>query len=139
MIRWIRAGGETAMPWEPAAQPKEFCDKQQKAASPSATDEDLARRLAARRFYRAAPPYCIRFEDNGTLTLRQKTYEYWDNRDPEEATTWAVVSTHDDLDEAERRLRLICIGSIYYDAEGRQVKPPRCAKPRWGMPPADDE
>lgn len=126
------------MPWEPAP-PKEFRAKGQKAELPPAVDEDLAHRLTARRFYREAPPYCIRFEDNGAVTLRQKVYEYWENREPEEATTWTILSTHNDLDEAERRLRLICTGSIYYDAEGRQVKPPRRAKPRWDMPPADDE
>ena len=39
-------------------------------------DHSLAHRLAARRFYREAPPYCVQFEENGTVTLRRKTYEY---------------------------------------------------------------
>jgi hypothetical protein len=130
--------GESGMPWEPAVQTDERRVEERKDTCP-AVDEDRARRLAARRFYREAPPYCIRFEDNGTVTLRRKRYEYWDKQEPEEATTWPVLSTHDDLEEAERRLRLICSASIYYDAEGRPTKPPRSAKPRWGMPPPDDD
>lgn len=121
-----------------------FRVKEQKAAlhpikAPAELDEDLTRRLAARRFYREAPPYCIRFEDNGAVTLRQKSYEYWENREPEKATTWIVISTHDDIEEAERRLRLICSASVYYDAEDRPAKPPGRSKPRWEMPPSDDE
>jgi hypothetical protein len=71
--------------------------------------------------------------------LCQKVYEYWPNQEPEEATTWRVISRHQNLEEAERRMRLIIGGPVYYDAEGRVVsKAPRC-KPRWDMPPADDE
>jgi hypothetical protein len=102
-------------------------------------DDDTGRRIAARRFYRAAPPYLIEFEDNGTVALKRKTYEYWDTHDPEDATTWITISTHDDLEEAERRLRLICGPSIYYDADGKPMKAPRKAKPRWPSAPADDD
>ena len=117
---------------------EEFRVQEQKTAPPPVSDEAL-HRLAARRFYREAPPYRVQFENNGTVTLRQKTYEYWENRAPEEATTWIVLSTHDDLEEAERRLRVICGPSLYYDANGRQIRPPCRTKPRWPMPPPDDE
>jgi hypothetical protein len=103
------------------------------------TDDDLSRRLTARQFYRAAPPYCIQFENNGCVTLRQKRYEYWENLEPEEATTWITISTHENLEEAERRLRLICTTPVFYDAEGKPTKPPRRTRPRWPAPPTDDE
>jgi hypothetical protein len=94
---------------------------------------------ASRRFYRAAPPYCIEFANDGKVTLRQKTYEYWDTGDPEDATSWVTLSTHDDLEEAERRLRFICGPTIYYDAEGKSTKAPRKQKPRWPSAPPDDD
>jgi len=118
---------------------EEFQAKEHDVAPRPPVNDETAHRLAARRLYRAAPPYCVRFEDNGTVTLRQKTYEYWDDREPEEATTWIMISTHGDLEEAERRLRVICGPLLYYDADGRPTKPPRRSKPRWPMPPADDE
>jgi len=102
-------------------------------------DEDREHRLVARRFYRAAPPYCIQPEDHGTVTLRRKEYEYFPELEPEDATTYRVISTHECLDEAERRLRLIVGPPVYCDAEGRPAKPPRGTKPRWGMPPTDGE
>ena len=123
------------MPWEP----EEFRASEQSTLSDTSEDKDLSRRLAARRFYREAPPYCVRFEDNGTVSLRRKRYEYWDEQDPEHATTWVPISTHDNLEEAERRLRLICSAAIYYDDEGKPVQPPRLTDPQSSMPPTDDE
>ncbi|MGE4049097.1 MAG: hypothetical protein AB7F35_29920 [Acetobacteraceae bacterium] len=116
-----------------------FQEKLWPAKERLAEDADREHRLAARRFYRAAPPYCIQPEANGTVSLRQKTYEYYPEREPEEATSYVVISTHDCLDEAERRLRLITGPAIYYDAEGRPTKPPRNTKSRWVMPPTDGE
>ncbi len=120
-------------------EPDEFVVNDQTVPRRRQADDDLARRLSARRYYREAPPYRIQFEDNGAVTLRQKRYEYWDNQEPEEATTWVVLSTHDSLEEAERRLRLICSTPLYYDADGHPTKPPRRSSPRWPMPPSDDE
>ena len=125
------------MPWDadkfiPAAVP-ETADK------PPTPDDDRERRHAARRFFREAPPYCIEFDADGTVLLCQKFYEYWPALEPEEATTWRVISRHQNLEEAERRLRLICGGPVYYDAEGRVVSKPPRRKPRWDMPPTDDE
>jgi hypothetical protein len=71
--------------------------------------------------------------------LCQKVYEYWPNQEPEEATTWRVISRHQNLEEAERRMRLIIGGPIYYDAEGRVVSKAPRRKPPWDMPPNDDE
>jgi hypothetical protein len=113
--------------------------QQQPEERPRIDEEAREHRLAARRFYRAAPPYCVQFEVDGTVTLRQKAYEYWPELEPEDATTWTVLSTHENLEEAERRLRLICGPSIYYDADGNPTKAPRRAKPRWPMPPTDGE
>ena len=113
--------------------------RQQPEERPRVDDEHREHRLAARRFYRAAPPYRIQAEVSGTVTLRQKAYEYYPELEPEDATIWEVISTHGDLEEAERRLRLICGPVIYYDGEGRVTKAPRRAKPRWGMPPTDGE
>lgn len=116
-----------------------FQEKPRPVREPPPADEDREHRLAARRFYRAAPPYCVQFEVDGTVTLRQKAYEYWPELEPEDATSWQVISTHEDMDEAERRLRLILGPPVYYDAEGKPTKPPRSVKPRWGMPPTDGE
>jgi hypothetical protein len=113
--------------------------RQVEAKCASAVQEDHARRVAARRFYRAAPPYLIEFEDSGLVALKRKTYEYWDTGDPEDATTWVTISTHDDLEDAERRLRHICGPAIFYDAEGKPTKPPRKAKARWPNCPEDDD
>ncbi len=123
------------MPWEPG----QFRADEQRPLLDTAEDDDLSRRLAARRFYREAPPYCIRFEDDGTVSLRRKRYEYWDEQDPEHATTWIPISTHENLEEAERRLRLICSAAIYYDDEGKPVQPPQAINSKWSVPPADDE
>lgn len=71
--------------------------------------------------------------------LCRKCYEYWPNREPEEATTWRMISRHETLEEAERRLRQICGGPIYYDSEGRMVNKAPRRKPHWEMPPPDDD
>jgi hypothetical protein len=68
----------------------------------------------ARRFFRAAPPSCIEFDADGMAMLCEKFYEYWPNRGPEEATTWRVISRHQNLEEAERRMRLIIGGPLTY-------------------------
>ncbi|MDN3568725.1 hypothetical protein ACFQY5_35920 [Paeniroseomonas aquatica] len=125
------------MPWEPDG----YFDRKARAdqdAKPCA-DEGRAHRLEARRFYRAAPPYRIQFEINGTVSLCQKHYQYWEHLFPEGATEWLPISQHADLEEAERRLRHICGPMIYYDEEGRMTRAPGRAKPAWNMPPDDDE
>ena len=68
-------------------------------ARPDEQADDRERRHAARRFFRAAPPYCIEFDADGTAMLCQKVYEYWPNQAPEEATTWRVISRHQNLKE----------------------------------------
>jgi len=116
-------------------EPLEFRTSRSGPAHPPI--EDRARRHAARDFYRSAPPYCITFAEDGAVQLCQKEYEYWPNRSPEEATTWRILSSHDNLEEAERRLKLIIGGPIYYDAEGRVVRLKH--RPSFGMPPTDDD
>jgi hypothetical protein len=72
--------------------------------------------------------------------LSEKYYEYWSGMEPEDATTWRPISRHQNLEEAEKRLRLILGTPIYYDEEGRVVsKPLRCRAPRYQMPPTDGE
>ena len=66
-------------------------------ARPDEPGDDRRRRHAARRFFRAAPPYCIEFDADGTAMLCQKAYEYWPDLAPEEATTWRVISRHQNL------------------------------------------
>jgi hypothetical protein len=116
-----------------------FQEKPRSAEQRAPVDEDREHRLSARRFFRAAPPYCSQPEDEGTFTLRQKAYEYCPELEPEDATTYQVISGHDCLEEGERRLRLITGPTIYYDAEGRPTKAPRRAKSRWVMPPTEGE
>jgi hypothetical protein len=75
------------MPWEwdrftPATAQPEVAERDELA-------EDRERRHEARRFYRAAPPYGIEFDADGTAMLCQKFYEYWPNQEPEEATDLA--------------------------------------------------
>ena len=86
--------------------------------------EQERHRLAARRFFEAAPFYRVQFEPNGTVSLRRKDYNYWPNRPPAAATRWRVISTHRDLDEAERRLRFITSPHVYYDEDGRLAQAP---------------
>jgi PAS domain-containing protein len=102
-------------------------------------DTERERRHTARSFFRAAPPYCIEFDSEGAAMLCQKAYEYWPDREPEDATTWRPISRHKNLEEAERRLRLICGGPVYYDAEGRVLSKGPTRRPQWDMPPTDDD
>jgi hypothetical protein len=137
MLNPKRDAGGGAMPWEgdrftPATAQPEVAERDELA-------QDRERRHEARCFFRAAPPYCIEFDADGTAMLCQKVYEYWPNQEPEEATTWRVISRHQNLEEAERRMRLIIGGPVYYDAEGRVVSKAPRRKSRWGMPPDDDE
>ena len=96
-------------------------------------------RLAARRHFRAAPPYCIRFEADGRVSLRRKRYSYWGEADPAAATRWEPISYHADLEAAEQRLRHITSPTSYYDAHGRLVAAPRHREAEWDDVPEDDE
>lgn len=94
--------------------------------------EQLRRALAqqhhaerARRFFEEAPLYCIQFENDGTVSLRRKCYNYWPARPPADATLWRVLSTHRDLEDAERRLRRIASPPVHYDERGRLAQAPR--------------
>ena len=94
-------------------------------------DEQLRRaleqerhRLAARRFFDAAPLYRVEFEGDGTVSLRKKSYDYWPARPPSAATRWRVLSTHRDLEDAERRLRHVTSPHVYYDERGRLARAP---------------
>jgi hypothetical protein len=76
-----------AMPWEgdrftPATAHPEVAERDELA-------QDRERRHEARRFFRAAPPYCVEFDADGTAMLCQKFYEYWPHQEPEEATDLA--------------------------------------------------
>ena len=106
---------------------------------PDGSTRDRERRHAARRIFRAAPPFRVEFSLEGKVLLCEKSYEYWPNLEPEEATTWRTISRHDNLEEAERRLRLICGSPIYYDDEGRVVTNPPKRRPRNYGVPTDDE
>jgi hypothetical protein len=67
-----------------------------------------------------------------------RTHRPGSTSEPEEATTWRPISRHQNLEEAER-MPLIIGGPVYYDAEGRVLSKVPRRKPRWGMPPTDDE
>lgn len=86
--------------------------------------EQERHRAAARRFFEAAPLYRVDPEDNGTVSLRKKDYAYWPNRPAAAATRWNVLSTHPDLEGAERRLRHITSPRIYYDERGQLARAP---------------
>jgi hypothetical protein len=86
--------------------------------------EQERHRLAARRLFDAAPLYRVQFDEDGTVSLRQKTYEYWPARPPSAATRWRVLSTHRDLEDAERRLRHIASPHVHYDEGGRLARAP---------------
>jgi hypothetical protein len=90
--------------------------------------EQERHRLAARRFFEAAPLFRIGFEADGTVSLRKKSYDYWPNRPPAAATRWRVLSTHRDLEDAERRLRQITSPHIYYDERGRLARAPEACE-----------
>ena len=81
-------------------------------------------RFDARRFFDAAPPYRVRFEEDGTVSLCAKRYEYWPNRAPSAATRWRTISNHPDLEQAERRLRHVTSPPVYYDERGRLAQTP---------------
>ena len=84
--------------------------------------EQERHRLEARRYFDAAPFYRVRFEENGTVTLCAKRYDYWPNRPPAAATRWRTVSNHPDLEQAERRIRRITSPPVYYDERGCLVR-----------------
>ena len=67
--------------------------------------EQERHRTDARRFFEAAPLYRIQFEQDGTVSLCRKGYRYWPSRPPAAATEWCPISTHQDLEQAERRLQ----------------------------------
>jgi hypothetical protein len=97
--------------------------------------EDHARLEAARRYFRAAPAYCIRFERDGRVSLRHKHLSTWGKTRPADATLWKVISHHADLEEAERRLRHITSVTVYYDARGQVVAWP---EEGWRLPGEDE-
>jgi hypothetical protein len=127
------------MPWEADTFIMPAAAEEKQSVKPDELALDRERRHAARHFFRAAPPYCIEFDADGTAMLCEKFYEYWPNREPEEATTWRPVSRHQNLEEAERRMRLIIGGPVYYDSEGRVLNKAPRRRPRGGVPPTDDE
>lgn len=77
------------------------------------------RHRAALRYFEAVPPYCIRPEADGMLSLCRKRFHFTALPDPVTATRWTVISRHAELEEAERRLRLLCGPKLYYDERGR--------------------
>ena len=97
-------------------------------------DEQLRRALAqerhareARRLFEEAPFYRIQPEADGAVSLRRKGYEYWPARPPAAATRWRVLSVHRNLEEAERRLRLIASPPVHYDERGGLARMPATA------------
>lgn len=99
--------------------------------------EERERLAAARRYFRAAPPYRIQFEEDGRVSLCRKRYSYWGDDDPAAATRWEVLSCHADREEAERRLRHITEPVTYYDERGRLVPGPAPRERDWGLPVED--
>jgi hypothetical protein len=100
--------GSREMPWEGDTFIMPAAAEEKPSVKPDELALDRERRHAARRFFRAAPPYCVEFDADGTAMLCEKFYEYWPNLEPEEATTWRVISRHRDLEEAMRDRRLAC-------------------------------
>ena len=86
--------------------------------------EQERHRLSARRLFDAAPLYRVQFEEDGTVSLRKKSYDYWPVRPPAAATRWRVLSTHRDLEDAERRLRHVTSPPVFYDERGRLAGAP---------------
>jgi len=121
---------EADRPWsaEEAAGRRAAADPPDEEVSPEEeTPEqraDRERLAAARRYFRAAPAYCIRFERDGRVSLRHKHLSTWGKTSPAAATLWKVISYHADLEEAERRLRHIASATVHYDARGRVVAAP---------------
>ncbi len=94
-------------------------------------DEQLGRaiererhRAAARRFFETAPLYRVDFEEDGTVSLRKKSYEFWPDHPAASCTRWRVLSTHPDLEHAERRLRHVTSPPVHYDERGRLAQAP---------------
>ena len=112
----------------------------EKAARPDELQDDRERRHATRRFFRAHHPTASSSMPMGLPCWREVLRILARPREPEEATIWRPISRHRDLEDAERRLRLILGAPIYYDAEGRVVSDlPHRRKTRWAMPPTDGE
>ena len=107
-------------------------------ASAALAEEERAIR-AAHDYFRAVPPYRITFEDSGQLCLCRKRYQFWEGEEPADGTHWVVISTHDSLEEAERRVRHITSPPVYYDARGRLAQGPPPKEEAYGMPPDDEE
>lgn len=107
--------------WDEAPAP-------QAAEEPSPREVHDRRHRAALDYFALVPPYCIRPEPDGTLSLCRKRFHFTGAPDPAAATRWTVLSRHAELEEAERRLRHVCGPKLYYDARGRLT----------GAPPAPD-
>lgn len=101
--------------------------------------EQERHRAAARRFFDAAPLYRVDFEEDGTVSLRKKSYEFWPDRPPAACTRWRVLSSHPDLEGAERRLRHIASPPVYYDARGRLAPAPAAAEGERRRPTGPDD
>jgi hypothetical protein len=115
-----------AQPLKPSTQKRQAEDPEEQA------------RLAARAYFRAAPPYSIRFEEDGRVSLRRKRYKFWGQPDPAAATHWDVISHRPDLEDAEQRLRHITTPPVYYDKRGRVTHAPAEPVEDWGMPDDDE-
>lgn len=68
------------------------------------------------------------------MSLRRKGYAYWPNRPAFAATQWSVISTHPDLEQAERRLRHITSPEVYYDERGRLARVPTATEEERAVP-----
>lgn len=101
-------------------------------------EQDRAIR-AAHDYFRAVPPYRVTFEETGKVCLSRKHYEFWQGDEPADATHWVVVSRHANLEEAERRVRLITSPPVYYDARGQLAQGPPLPEPTYNMPPDDED
>ena len=97
------------------------------------------RRDAARGHFAAVPPHRIAFEPDGKVSPSRKRYEFRDDDDPANAALWDVLPRHDDLEEAERRLRHVTSPPVHYDARGRQVPGPPPEEERYGVPDDDED
>lgn len=94
-------------------------------------EEQLRRALAqrrhaeeARRFFEAAPFYRTQYEDNGTVSVCRKAYNYWPTLHAEAATAWRVVSNHPNFEQAERRVLHIASPRVHYDGRGQLARAP---------------
>lgn len=96
--------------------------------------EQERHRRDARRFFEEAPLFRVQFEENGTVTLCKKEYKYWPGRPCAASTAWRPVSSHPDLEGAERRLRHITAPHVYYDERGRLAQAPSASGPDEAAP-----